>query len=277
MTQQAAFTQPCITLLYRDAQLHFPDTLQMALDYAAVDGSPHPENLQVVTQVNEPDRLAADFIYLDHKIRILGASLPLPKEVMARCLQASHWQGDFRKQVQEHRTQVVLSYSGGSKNPTDKMVMLYKLAHALRHESLVGIVNEPAWTAHPILDTLQPERIRSYHESLPFLLWFGYLRVEITPELYFLVSRGHGVFNLPDLATLVEAGEDVGTVMHTFFNVFYYLAENKGGINPGDTLEMSGSGAYLRVSELPELPVFEQLRITRESTLLLEKSAEAES
>jgi hypothetical protein len=268
---QAAFTQPCITLLYGDHKMHFPEELQLALDYASVEGSPHPENIQVDVQLLEADRMAAEMIFLEHKIKILGASLQLPKEVMRRCLQSSHWQRDFKKTLAGHQSQIVLSYSGPGKNPLEKMMMLYKVAYGLRHESLLGVVNEPAWTAHPILDTLKPARIRSYRDSIPFLLWFGYLKIPLTQELFWLVTKGHGVFNLPDLAFLMAQGEDLSAVMNTFFNVFYTMMGINGNVHVGDTLEVSASGEYLRFTELPDLPGFEEWRISPKSTLLLER------
>lgn len=274
--RETSIKQPCITLLYSDPNLYFPGELQMVLDFASVEGNLHPENIQVNVSLHETSRLAAEMVILDQKIKILGARLPLPDEVMTRCVHYCHWQGDFKRSMKGHKAQVVLTYSGPGKDPLEKMIMLYKTAYALRHESLLGIVNEPAWTAHPVLDTLEPERIRSYRESIPFLLWFGYLKVPLTPEHALLVSRGHDIFNLPDLAYLLDPGDDSSGILNTFFNVFYYMSGNKGAVKAGDTLEVSGSGEYLRFNEMPDLPMLTEKHIPVENVLFMERSEPGE-
>ena len=271
MVIQTAYTQPCITLLFSEPELHLPSALQLAMDFSSVEGSPHPENIEVNVQLQQSDKLAAELVLLEHHIKILGAGMQLPKDVMARCLQAAHWQGNFKSMLASHKSQMVLSYSGPSKTPLEKMMMLYKTAYALRHESLIGIVNENAWTAHPVLDTLEPARIRSYRESIPFLLWFGYLKIPLTETLSFLATKGHGVFNMPELAFLIEAGEDSSAVLNTFFNVVYYMLGNHGAVKAGDTLEVSGANEYLRFNAMPDLPGLEQWRINPEATLMLER------
>lgn len=267
----ANYTQPSITLLFSESELRFPSTLQLAIDFSSVEGSPHPENIEVSVQLHEADKLAAELTFLEHRIKILGASMQLPRDVMARCLQASHWQGNFKTMLVKHKSQMVLSYSGPSKTPLEKMMMLYKTAYALRHENLLGVVNENAWTAHPVLDTLEPARIRSYRDSIPFLLWFGYLKIPLTETLSWLITKGHGVFNMPELAYLLESGEDSSPVLNTFFNVFYHMLGSNGAVKAGDTLEVSGSEENLRFTAMPDLPGFEQWRILPETTLLLER------
>jgi len=265
------YYQPCITLVFSQPELLVPDPLQMAMAISAVEERPHAEDVLVDIRLGQKDKLAAEVQFEGHKIKLLGASLPLPEEITQQIISATRWQGDFKEMLAAHRSQIVLSYAGKAKDGLSKMIALYKVAHALRHSALVGVVNELAWTAHPVLDTLESERIRSYYDAIPFLLWFGYLQVPLNDELYWLVSKGHGVFNLPELAFLVGAGDEPAVLMNHLFNVFYYLLKVDGNLRAGDTLEMSRGGAFFRVNEMPDLPGLAEGQINPEVTLFLEQ------
>ena len=263
--------QPCLTLLYDQPVIDLPDPLGLALAISSVEGNPHAENIQLTVRLHVSDKLAATLDFEVHTIHILGAGMPLPKQFIERLKQTSHWQGRFTDALSAHQAQIVLSYAGDAKDALEKMLALYKTAHALRNEHLLAVVNEPAWTAHPVLDTLDPERIRSYREVLPFILWFGYIKLPLNPEVFFLITKGHNIFRLPELAWLCQPGVNLADVMNHFFNVFYYMQKVSGKVQPGDTLEIVESGTTLRFGELPDLDLFEPWQVEPQSTLLLEK------
>ncbi|MFH1446554.1 MAG: DUF4261 domain-containing protein, partial [Chloroflexota bacterium] len=178
--------------------------------------------------------------------------------------------------LKRHQSQIVLTYAGSS-NPLEKMIALYKTAHALQNEHLLGILNEPAWTSHPVKDTLDAQRIRSYRESIPFILWFGYIKIPQDQENFWLMTRGHHVFGLPDLASLCQPGVNPAEVMNNFFNVFYYLHQSGAQVSPGDTLEISNIATPMRFAELPQLPEFSDLKLELNQVLLLEKIDRSEA
>lgn len=263
--------RPCITLLFDQPTLNLPESLSLAMAIAAVEGEPHPENFSLDVKVNEEKRLAAEARWLDHRVRILGAGIPLPKEVLARCLAVSPWGSQLAVPFAQQRSQIVLTYSGAARSGLEKMLCLYKVAAGLQTPHLLGIVNEPAWNAHPVMDTLSSLRIRTYRENIPFQLWFGYPRIPLSGHLSFLVSKGHTFFGLPELAWLCDADEDPSEVQGIFMNLFLYLLDNKQRLAVGDTLQMENRSGNLRVAEMPEMELLTDWGVNKTSTLLLEE------
>ncbi len=268
--------QPCITLLYDLPTLTLPDAFELAGGIAAVEGSPHIENIQVDISVNQGDKLLAKLRFDDHTVRLIGGSLKIPEEIVQQAIDSTHWTEAVKTTLKRHQSQIVLTYAGSS-NPLEKMIALYKTAHALQNEHLLGIVNEPAWTSHPVKDTLDPQLIRSYRESIPFILWFGYIKIPLDQENFWLMTRGQHVFGLPDLVSLCQPGTNPAEVMNNFFNVFYYLYQSGAQVSLGDTLEIGSGAEPLRFAELPELPEFSDLKLKSKQVLLLEKIDRSET
>jgi hypothetical protein len=133
------------------------------------------------------------------------------------------------------------------------MAALYSLACACANEDLLGIVNANAWTAHPPADFLNPATIAAFRHEIPFNLWVGYVRFFTDEQAYWLVTKGHHIFDVPDLAYQVQPGEDPEAVINLFINVFHYLFEQDVVVTAGDTLEVSTSGKQLVFSEVTEL------------------------
>lgn len=188
-----------------------------------------------------------------HELHVAGLSVPLPREVIDRTVMVSPWQAQIKAAMRHHLAHISLVYDQGSPNPIEQMVALYSLACAFENEDLLGIVNSNAWTAHPVADFLKPEVIHGYRHEIPFNLWFGYVRFFTDAPSYWLVTKGHHIFDVPDLAFRVQPGQDPEEVITLFINVFYYLYEQDVDVTAGDTLEISGSGQQLVFSEVTEL------------------------
>ena len=189
----------------------------------------------------------------EHDLHVAGLDIPLPRELIDRTVMISPWQGQIKAAMRVHQAQISLVYGQGSPDPIEQMVALYRLACAFANEDLLGIVNANAWTAHPSADFLSPRIISGFRDQIPFNLWFGYVRFFTDENIYWLVTKGHHIFDVPDLAYLVHPGEDPDAVIRLFINVFYYLYEQDVFVSAGDTLEISGSGQGLVFSEVTEL------------------------
>jgi hypothetical protein len=132
------------------------------------------------------------------------------------------------------------------------MITLYQAAHGFVNEDLLGILNENAWTAHPPAHYLSPEVINSYREDIPFNLWMGYVKFYVNEKDYWLISKGHHIFDVPDLAYFIQSEENPDQVINQFINIFYYIYEQDVEVRAGDTLEISQTGNLLKFSEVPE-------------------------
>ncbi|MBG0771867.1 MAG: DUF4261 domain-containing protein, partial [Anaerolineaceae bacterium] len=108
------------------------------------------------------------------------------------------------------------------------------------------------WTAHPPADFLSPDRISSYRDELPFILWMGYVKFYLNPSQYWLVTKGHPIFDVPDLACLVTDPAEEEETINRLINIFYYLFENDVEVTAGDTLELTGAPGQLQFAEIEE-------------------------
>ena len=204
-----------------------------------------------------------------HHLQIAGMPYPLPQEVIDRTVMVSPWPAQTKAAMRHHHSQLRLDYLRGNPNPIEQMIALYRLASAVMSEDLLGIVNPNAWTAHPPADYLSPDQIAQYRQEIPFNLWFGYVRFYTDDQSYWLATKGHHIFDVPDLATFVQPTDDTNALINLFINVFYYLYEQDVFVTAGDTLEIRNSGEQLRFSEVTELS---DLLMGPSGTLVIEKN-----
>lgn len=264
------FKQPCLTLLYSEPALPLIDGFTLAKLIASVDGTPHTENILVNIQVQDGTKLLADLSYDNHSVKIVGGAMRLPNEVISKTIDSTQWTPVVKAKLREHHAQIVLTYTGSNIDPLEKIIVLYKVAYALKTPTLLGLVNEPSWTSHPVKDTLDTTRIRAYRESIPFILWFGYLKVPVSDTIFWLVTRGQHTLGIPDFATLCTPAINPADVLNNFFNVAYYLLASKAQTVPGDTLTIGDTSVQLRINEMPDLPELKPLGIDPAGLLLLE-------
>ena len=200
-----------------------------------------------------PQRCLGSVSFDGHRCQVAGMALPLPHELIDRTVMISPWPGQVKAAMRHHRAHLSLAYEGGSHNPIEQMIALYTLASAFQTEDLLGIINPNAWTAHPPADFLSADQIERYRHEIPFPLWVGYVRFYVNEDAFWLVTKGHHIFDVPDLAYFVEKGEDPQAIIQLFINVFHYLYAEDVFVTAGDTLEVSGSGQVLHFVEVSEL------------------------
>lgn len=263
-----AMTQPGLHLIYASDQLPTPgaEVLKARIPHLIV-----PDHEAVTLEMVQQDsqKFLGKVSYEHHRLHIAGLAMPLPQDVIDRSVMVSPWQAQIKAAMRQHRSQVSLVYAGGDPDPIEKMMALYTLAGAFDNEDLLGIVNINAWTAHPPADFLMPDIIPQYRQQIPFNLWFGYVRFYVDDHTFWLATKGHHIFDVPDLAAFVGPGDDPNALVNLFVNIFYYLYEQDVVVTAGDTLEISGSGQLLRLSEVTELT--DQL-MGPSGTLVIEKS-----
>lgn len=268
LTSHTYLNQPVLHLIYASLALPTPSQTTLASRMPrAGDTSENTLDLRWVQQ--NPSKCLGQAAFGRHTFHIAGLAMPLPPDIIDRTIMVSPWQAQIKAAMRHHRAHLSLVYAGGDPDPIEQLVALYSLAHAFENEDLLGIVNEPAWTAHPPADFLSQERIASYRHKIPFNLWIGYVRFYTDSESYWLTTKGHHIFDVPDLAYQIQPGEDPDAIIRLFINIFYYLYEQDVEVSAGDTLEIAGSGQQLQFSEVTELT---ELLMGPSGTLVIAKA-----
>ena len=243
---------PAISLIFSETTLQIPEKSTLIGRLTSIADLSQAENIQVSWQVQDSEKCLGECRFGEHAIRIIGVAQPLPNECIDRTIHVSHWQAQIKSAMRQHAAHLKLLYTGTHPDPAEKMIALYSLAHAFENENLLGIVNEKAWTAHPAGEFLSPEMVLSYRQEFPIFLWVGYVKFFVDKKRYWLATKGHHIFDVPDLACFIESEAEGTVIPDQFSNIFYYLYENDVVVTTSDTLEIGQTGQYLRFGEVPE-------------------------
>ncbi len=248
-----AFT-PAIHLIYALPDLQLPSDADLLENMAFSDDAFTPEAVNLKRIFDNPERFLAEVRFGEHIVHVAGLPNPLPQDIIDRTINVSPWQAQIRAAMRQHRSHLSLVYAGTNPDPVEKMIALYRVAFSFENENLLGVVNEQAWTAHPPADFLSPDRIVAYRDEIPFILWVGYVKFYLDLSQYWLVTKGHQIFDVPDLASLITDPANEEETINRFIDIFYYLFENDKDVVAGDTLEMASSGEKLQLGEVTEYP-----------------------
>ena len=272
MSDHTAYLQdnlPFIQLVYSSLAPEIPGVNYVSTRLADIDPSWQIEETIRETDTNRPHIYTGQYRFGRHLIQVTANPNPIPSPIIDQTVLVSHWQPQIKAALRHHQSHLTLTYLEGSTDPVDRMTALYGLTHGLDHENLLGVVNPPAWTAHPKADFLIPEKIQSFNESIPFLLWIGYVKFFIDKINYWLVTKGHHLFDVPDLAYRMKPDDDAQAVMDTFINLFYFLYEQDATVTAGDTAQIKGIGQTYHFLEVTELT---NLLMGPAGTLVIEKT-----
>ncbi len=266
--QNIGIDTPMLHLVYSSTDLRLPDDGDIANRIGAFENTTPSETIRLSWSIQQAQKCLGQINFCNHQIQVSGLAMPLPPVIMDRTIHVSPWQPQIKASLRQHQTHISLVYTGSHHNPVERMIALYKVAYALRDENLLGVVNEPAWTAHPAADFLDPDAIAIYRAELPFTLWVGYVRFYTDKHHYWLVTKGHHIFDVPDFAYFIEPDLDENEIITQFKNIFYFIYDEDAEVIPGDTLAIAGSDQVLRFSEVTELA--DQL-MGPSGTLVIEK------
>ena len=243
---------PAVHLIYGTPACPIPDEHTISKRIAATSQEISQDSVRLKWSLQTPDQSQGAVAFGDHQVLLAGQPIPLPNSILDRTVHVSPWQPHIKAAMRQHQSHLSLVYAGDHSDPVEKMIALYQVAYGLQNEDLLGIVNEQAWTAHPPADFLTPERINTYRHEIPFILWVGYVKFYLDPTRYWLVTKGHHLFDVPDLAAMVESAEQESEIIERLIAIFYYLYEKDVEAIAGDTLELQSTGQQLRFAEVPE-------------------------
>jgi hypothetical protein len=144
-----------------------------------------------------------------HAMRVLAHGVPVPGEIVERCLPVAHLRDDQKDLLAAHGAHALVAYDGAAPG-ADGLVAMYEAAWALRDaaaEGLLGVINGVTWmclTGDMLEQTLAPDFVRaviaSPAESLA--LWLGFVKLFKPDGSTWFVTRGGWLVDLPDLAWL---------------------------------------------------------------------------
>jgi hypothetical protein len=187
----------------------------------------------------------------DHVIRLVGFNVPMPSEVVERCVAPSHYGPELKEKARKHQAHMLLSYAGRESSRLEQYVAVAVLAGVLASHGALVILNESAHTSFPAAalsadpsegDTLEQLR------SLPLLILFcGFVKYEVEgiPGVWMRTYGAH-LLGLPDLATLAQGHHEGEKYFELFGNIFTYLLNSGARFDVGHTMQV-GSDTFMRL------------------------------
>jgi len=243
---------PTIHLVFSNPDLVTPDEKTLAERFASLEDISPTEVVDMQWEQRDSYKCLGRVQFRDHAVQVTGLSMPLPPAAMDQTVHVSRWQPQIKAAMRQHRSHLSLLYTGTNLDPVEKMIALYHTAHAFDHENLLGVINPNAWTAHPPADFLTAESIHAYRQNIPFSLWIGYVKFFIDKQHFWLTSKGHHIFDVPDMAYLIQADEKLDEIINHFNNIFYFIYEQDVVVTAGDTLAIEGGNVTMKFSEVEE-------------------------
>jgi len=204
-----------------------------------------------VTDESTENQIFITVQFEKHQISILGFPTPIPQSVYDKNVQQSLWNQDFKQYVSENKAHVLLTYLGSDSDTNEQYLALYKVARALLDEQLLGVINEAAWTAHPIRflqEVIHPKMINVCRESPPLMFWTGLIMVAEEQATWF-ISKGFHVYKQPDLAIYAEDAHP-HEIQQLFFDIYDYAFREKLTLKEGMVMAFDEQTAW----ELVEPP-----------------------
>ena len=254
MPDPSHILQPVLHLIFSEPEILLPEDRLVEMRLLTFDTVPQKEAIDIHWVSEDPSSRIGRIHFGQHHVQVSSLPHPLPSAIIDRTIHTAPWQPQVKMHLRHHQSHLSLVYMGDHHDPVEKMIALYQVAHSLANENLLGIVNEPAWTAHPTADILMPDQILNFRQNIPFRLWVGYVRFFVDKKHYWLVTKGHHLFNVPDLAYFCSGDENEEDIISQFNNIFYYIFEEDADVVPGDTFSVSGGDDLMQFSEVTEYP-----------------------
>jgi hypothetical protein len=237
--------KPLLTLLLSE-----PPAFEAAeaLEFiASIEPLAQLPDVQVFASGDRP--LTASFSFGLHVVEVALVEHPMFLESLDQCVLASHWSEDEKRRMTGHRMQLLLYYNGTDPDPIEQYIAVYKVAGALAGPNVLGVANEPAWTAHPaglLTRICTTEMLAICRHSPPLIFWTGFLSSVLNGDSWFF-TRGYHLFGFRDLAICVPETRQVREVQDLFTEVFHYLYFDKPHVQVNDLVQVEN--AYYELTE----------------------------
>ena len=189
----------------------------------------------------------------EHAIRLIGFDVPMPAEVVEKCVQPAHFGPDLKAQARAHKSHLLLYYAGASTGtstgPLQQYVALAAVAGVLHAHGAIVALNEVARTAFPCVALLKVQGYKlALLESMPLLLLYcGFVKMDIQdlPGTW-MRTFGNHLFGLPDMALLAKSHAEGQATFDLFCNLLGYLRSSGQSFAPGHTAQI-GEDRFIKI------------------------------
>ncbi|PQV64386.1 protein of unknown function (DUF4261) [Abditibacterium utsteinense] len=203
-----------------------------------------------------------------HAVQIVVFGFPMPKEPLEACVLPAPFDQETKQQVRAQQAHALLFYRGQSENISEQYIALALVAGALCGHGGLAVLNKNARAALParvFTPEMGASKIEFFDTLPPLYLFAGFVKYEIEGKRgVWMRTHGLQLWDLPNLATLVESHARGAEVFDIFSNVIDYMI-NKGPILcAGHTMQI-GEDIYIKLRE----PGAEEAKISDENELLI--------
>ncbi len=211
----------------------------------------------------------------EHVVRIVGFDVPMPTDVVEKCLQPAHLAADKKAEARAHQAHLLLYYVGKEKDPLEQYVVLAAASAALSQHGATFILNEDGHTAFPAaaLAGMTGDAMKLLR-TLPIpILYSGFVKFDVEGvNGTWMRTFGNHLLGLPDLAYLAPGHHEGQSTFDLFCNLLSYLRSSGATFAEGHTTQV-GESSFLRF----RAPVKSEYFLENPKPLLvLEKIAKAD-
>ncbi|MGF1505732.1 MAG: hypothetical protein ACFB51_11485 [Anaerolineae bacterium] len=185
---------------------------------------------------------------------------PLDREVMRYSGGASNLNEAAKGPLRTHRAYALVSVAGEAR-PIEKMACLLKVTAGLVAQGAVGAANHETWSAFvPEIFGLLDEPgfwqdLRA--KGIPAVLTTGFVKVNVSTDELWFITRGHRLYGLPELAYRAQGHQEAEGIFDVFTNIFHYMFDTGTVLHVGDTMEMDErTGQVMRFQAPPAEAAF---------------------
>ena len=225
------------------------------LDPAAVQRSLrayHPSMAAAICEIDEATAQQGTPMGLlswgEHVVRLVGFDVPMPTEVVEKCLQPAHFSAEKKAEARAHQAHLLLNYAGEEKDALEQYVALAAASAALSHHGATFILNEDGHTAFPAaaLAGLKGDAMQLLR-TLPIpILYSGFVKFDVEGvNGTWMRTFGNHLLGLPDFAYLAPGHHEGQSTFDMFCNLLSYLRSSGATFAEGHTTQI-GESSFLR-------------------------------
>lgn len=197
-----------------------------------------------------------------HVVKMVGFDHPFPADALENCVAPAHYPQQFKDQVRQQASHILLYYAGHETDPLEQYVALAAVAGALAGFGALAVLNETARTSLPaavFADEDMGEHSLEILRDLPLtMLYCGFVKYQVEGvQGVWMRTYGSDAFGLPDFAALATGHHEGQRYMDIFNNVLGYLIQSGAQMEAGHTMQI-GETEFMRLREPAEAEYYLQ-------------------
>jgi Domain of unknown function (DUF4261) len=211
-----------------------------------------------------------------HVMKIVGFDVPMPSEVVEKCVQGAHYGADLKAKARAHKSHVLLYYAGQETGALEQYVALAAACGVLSRFGAIVVLNEAGHTSLPaaVLAGGEGDILELLH-SLPIpMLYSGFVKFDVEGvKGVWMRTFGNHLLGLPDFAHLAKGHHEGEATFEMICHLLSYLQSSGATFAPGHTMQV-GDDTFLKA----RAPAKEEYFLESDGELLvLEKISASET